>query len=637
MIFLISIHQTTQSVPQPSNNNTPRKTSFLIFLTDDLGFGDVSYQNSLLPIKTTHIDAMAKNPNSIIFTHFHSASVVCSPSRAGMLTARFPDRDCVIGPLTFDGAPASRTPPLRANTPTIAIQALSYQYKTAIFGKWHVSDVYSQPPNQFGFDTFVSPEIGMPSYNPSCYCGDKCATINNQRKCRTSRLATCGWDFRSEVPQHCYDKKITNKCWQGLHAQYPNIGFHNWGCSLTDDTGAQRFVTQNGSVALYLVDLFEKWLKNEVPDNMAFFTLITTVEPHVPYLGSPNVKKCTDLLTGCDSLSAHDLPIATDYYATVHLMDEALGRVRQILRDQNRDENTMLIFSSDNGPEQFVMGGYGSTGGFRGRKRDVFEGGHRVPGIIEWPLAFKSLNNNGGGGGGNLGSGGGGVHPGLTSMLDVVVTISDIMQFQSQMSGNPLYDITLPRDGISLLPLFIKLGAKLPISQIVLNRNNITEWTSSRGNHPLGVCSSEKLGVMSCMDYAFYYSSNNPSDNLKLVVKAIYASNIIEDAETIGLTQNSTNEQPRMKLSTTSSQSLSNNNNKLIHVVSSSAKKTYKPHPSITPNRFQKSLFDLNADPFETNDLSTNPDYKDLYNKLVHDGDVWVKGVLGDRKTRCGI
>jgi len=187
--------------------------------------------------------------------------------------------------------------------------------------------------------------------------------------------------------------------------------------------------------AQMLVNRLERFLEAAVQNDTPFLAQVAFHQTHIPYVSPPEFR----------------VPYANytlnqqDYYGSAAAMDAQVGRVRRILRDLGLDENTMVVFSADNGPEVDPAGGQGtngfanpgSTGGLSGRKRAMLEGGIRVTGIVEAPWLVRRAN---GGAGGPLR-----LPSFAQSHVDILPTVLDLLNATRRNNSWPL-------DGISLVP-----------------------------------------------------------------------------------------------------------------------------------------------------------------------------------------
>lgn len=311
-----------------SCTNEISRPNIVVFLCDDLGYGDLSSFGHET-IKTPNLDKLASS--GIRLTDFYSAAPVCSPSRAGLLTGRSPNRAGI-----YDFIPSPKKSEdcrdlvhLQKNEETIPAMLKEAGYSTCLSGKWHCSSKFNsdeQPqPDHFGFDHWF-------------------ATHNNA------------------APSH----------------QNPNNFVRN----------GEGVGEIEGFSCQIVVDEAINWLENNETDK-PFYLQITFHEPHEP-IASPK------------ELVEKYLPFAkneneAEYFANVENMDKAVGRMIEYLK-LNSGENTLVIFSSDNGPETLnrykrAKNSYGSPGSLKGMKLWTTEAGFRVPGIIKW-LGKKTYSGN---------------------------------------------------------------------------------------------------------------------------------------------------------------------------------------------------------------------------------------------------
>lgn len=294
---------------------TPRQPNLILFLADDLGYGDLACFGHPV-IKTPNLDAFAKQ--GVRLTQCYSASAVCSPSRSALLTGRTPHRNGVYTWIA-EGAPVH----LRTNEITLPKLLKGAGYATCHSGKWHLNGLFNNPaqpqPGDHGYDWWM-------------------ATQNNAG------------------PSH----------------ENPSNFVRN----------GQPVGRLEGYSAPLVVSEVVTWLKEKRDPAKPFFLAVWTHEPHYPIKSDPKFKALYPAL-------ADD--VQREHHANVTQMDFAFGQLMKALDEQKLVDNTFVFFTSDNGPEGngTTTPGRGSSGGLRGRKRDMHEGGIRVPGIARWPGHIK--------------------------------------------------------------------------------------------------------------------------------------------------------------------------------------------------------------------------------------------------------
>jgi arylsulfatase A len=331
------------------------KPNIVIFLADDLGWGDLGCYGHPV-IRTPYLDAFAKQ--GMTLTRCYSASAVCSPSRSAVLTGRTPHRNGVYTWLA-EGSDVH----LRKEEVTTPKLLRDAGYATCHVGKWHLNGKFNDPaqpqPGDHGYDHWM-------------------ATQNNA------------------APSH----------------KNPNNFVRN-GAKVGPTTGFSADLVVGEAVS---------WLSDKRDKSKPFFLSVWTHEPHLPIESDPVHQKHYEAIADAD---------VRQHHGNVTQLDAAFGRLMKALDDLKLTENTFVFFTSDNGPEGDGTKNRtrGSTGGLRGRKRAMYEGGIRVPGLARWPGHIK---------------------PGATS--DVPVIGSDLLPTALELAGvRPPAKVTL--DGANLLPL----------------------------------------------------------------------------------------------------------------------------------------------------------------------------------------
>lgn len=299
------------------------------------------------------------------FDRFYAAAPVCSPTRGSCLTGRHPFRYGITWAL---GHGVSRDESLRESEVTIAEVAQAAGYTTGHFGKWHL-----------GVDKRNGELIPTPG-------------------------------------RHGFDR------WFSTEKKVPTYNPYTVeGDGPYYEDGRRATVDLAGDDSRILMDRAIPFIEAAAAAKRPFLAVIWFHSPHEPVLAGPEHRR----------MYAAEPEKAQHYYGAITAMDEQIGRLRRTLRELGVAGNTLVWFSSDNGPEGDAIGprSPGSAGPFRGRKRSLFEGGIRVPAILEWPSRVT--------------------RPAVTSMVcstsDVFPTLVEAMGRRAQPAG--------PLDGISLLPL----------------------------------------------------------------------------------------------------------------------------------------------------------------------------------------
>ena len=340
------------------------RPNIIVIYTDDQGFGDASCNNPDAKFQTPNLDKMAKE--GIRFTNGHSADSVCTPSRYALLTGRYSwrtikktgvykaEEKCLI----VDG----RT--------TIPSMLRDVGYDTAMVGKWHLgmdfpndreNRDWSQPvmdmPLDKGFDYYYGIPASL-NYGVLAWFEGRYAKVP-PTKYTSKKKNDRHMDYRIMPP---YEDKPTNN-------DYSNI---NAALEIAPDFIDSQCLTRFTDKAI-------EWMSDRPNPDNPFFLYLPFTSPHYPVCPLPEFWGQGD----CGAYG--EFVIETDYH---------VGRVLQFLEESGLDDNTMVVFTSDNGPEKswkerIEEFGHDSSDIYRGGKRDEYEGGHRVPFLVRWPKGIK--------------------------------------------------------------------------------------------------------------------------------------------------------------------------------------------------------------------------------------------------------
>ncbi|MEM7477612.1 MAG: sulfatase-like hydrolase/transferase [Planctomycetota bacterium] len=363
------------------------RPNIVLVMCDDLGWGDVGF-NGGTTIKTPHLDEMAKH--SLQFNRFYAQAPVCSPTRGSCLTGRHPYRY---------GIPTANSGHMKKEELTLAELLKKLGYATGHFGKWHLGTLTTtvqdanrggprnkknySPPQDNGFDVCFSTESKVPTFDPMI----------------KPKGAKAGghWDA------------ITDK------SQAETYGTYYW-----NEQGEQVQDNLEGDDSKLIMDRASRFIEAAAAADRPFFVVVWFHTPHLPVVADAEHRA---MYPDAESV------LAANYYGCVTAMDEQIGRLRETLKKVEAHQNTLVTFCSDNGPEGKDTAP-GSAAHFRGRKRSLYEGGVRVPGLIEWPAKIE---------------------PGVT---DFPAVTSDYLPTILDHVG-AVIDDDRPIDGISLKSVFL--------------------------------------------------------------------------------------------------------------------------------------------------------------------------------------
>ena len=317
------------AVAQTAKTSQP---NIIYILADDLGYGDLGCYGQK-KFSTPNIDAMAND--GMRFTQNYSASTVSAPSRCGLLTGKHTGHAAIRGNINEKGSDGKLyDTSLPDSEVTIAELLKTRNYATACIGKWGMGGVGSEGhPNKQGFDYFYG------------YLGQ----------------ANAHWYYPEYIHENSQEIILSKKVY--THDLFENK--------------AVDFIKTNAQKPFFLyLAVTIPHAELQIPD-----------EYRTVYENSFMPEKAHK-----GDYSPQEKPHAT-FAAMMSRLDLTVGKLNQLLRDLNLDENTIVIFSSDNGAHK--EGGanptfFNSSGGLRGTKRDLYEGGIRVPMIVKWPKEVKA-------------------------------------------------------------------------------------------------------------------------------------------------------------------------------------------------------------------------------------------------------
>ncbi|MFN0121913.1 MAG: sulfatase family protein [Blastocatellia bacterium] len=372
-----------------AQTNARQRPNIVIILADDLGYGDLGCYNPQSKIPTPRLDELARQ--GLRFTDAHSPSAVCTPTRYALLTGRYPWRSRLK-----TGVLRPYDPPL-IETGRLTLPAMLRQqgYATAIVGKWHLgwdwptkdgktaavtqdgmdNVDYAKPiangPLQYGFDFYFGTDV--PNYPPYVF-------IENER---TQGIP----DETAPIIKGAINRKGPMvKGWEPV------------------------------KILPALTDRAVQYIESRAKNTQPFFLYFSLTSPHYPVVPTP---------------AFNGRSRAGVYGDFVTQTDAAVGAALDALKRSGLDQNTLVIFTSDNGPEivELETGAYdrlrasqhASMSAWRGVKRDNWEGGHRVPFIARSPGRIPAGKTN----------------DALIGHIDLMATIASLTKYKLPATAAP--------------------------------------------------------------------------------------------------------------------------------------------------------------------------------------------------------
>lgn len=391
-----------------NNMQQPVKPNIIYILADDLGYGDISVNNPGEKITTPNIDNLAEA--GMRFTDAHSPSSVCTPTRYSILTGQYPWRSRLPkGVLSGYGRAL-----IEDGQQTVASMLKEQGYSTAVIGKWHLGlnwvvkegresalEIPDENPNEVGIlTTMNSDDIDF-------------------TKPPTDGPLKHGFDFSYILPAsldmepYCYLKNDTLVELPTGHTEGNDLNTGYTGAFWRAGLMAPGFDFEQ--VLPTFTSQAENYILNQKNTEKPFFLYFAMPAPHTPWMPAKEFSGTSQ---------------AGVYGDFVTMVDAMVGRVLTALKESGKEENTIVIFASDNGPfwrpafvEKF---NHRAAYIYRGMKADAWEGGHRIPFMVRWP---------------------GHVQPGSTSnatttLTNLLATAADITGVQSvQVEGEDSYSI----------------------------------------------------------------------------------------------------------------------------------------------------------------------------------------------------
>jgi arylsulfatase A-like enzyme len=406
---------------QQNKEAETRHPNIIYILADDLGYGDISCLNDSSKIQTPNLDKLAGQ--GIIFTDAHSNSAVCTPTRYGILTGRYAWRSRLKSGVVWSYDEHLIEP----DRTTVASLLKEYAYNTACIGKWHLGLDWTE--DTADVPNFMEPINNSPSTNGFDYFFGITASL--------------------DIPPYFYieNDRITATSIDTIEAVQGKMFWRKG--PIGNDF---RHIEVLPKLTEKAVDYIAGQSKTDEP----FFLYFPLPAPHTPILP-------TEKFQGKSNTN--------EYGDFVLMVDDVVGQIMHALKINGIDKNTLLVFTSDNGCspmadfDELAVLGHDPSYIFRGHKADIYEGGHRVPFIVKWPLKIKAG----------------------TSSAEIICT-TDLLATCAAIVGDTLKD-NEGEDSYNILPSLLGEKTKQPIRKATVHHSINGSFSIRQGKWKLEFCS----------------------------------------------------------------------------------------------------------------------------------------------------
>ncbi len=410
----------------------PKLPNVIVVLADDLGYGDLSSFNENSGIHTPHLDQMAAE--GMRFTDAHTSSSVCTPTRYGLLTGRYNWRTRLKSGVLSGKSKALLT----QDRTTLASMLKASGYYTAFIGKWHLgwdwaildTAQYFEEDWSFGETEidFSLPVTNSPNSNGFDYAYGHSGSLD---------MAPYVYVENGKVTA-LPDRKTVNDDFQGFWREGPT------GSDFIHEDVTPNFFRRS-----------KEYIKQRAAEKEPFFLYLALPSPHTPILPTEPWKGKSGL---------------NPYGDFVMEIDAWMGELLESVQEAGVEENTLVIFTSDNGCspradyELLEEKGHHPSSIYRGHKADIFEGGHRVPFIAKWPEGIK---------------------PG--SVSSEVICTTDLFRTLANLSGYEVAD-NEAEDSYNITTLFDNPSPEHPLREATVHHSINGSFAIRQGDWKLIMC-----------------------------------------------------------------------------------------------------------------------------------------------------
>lgn len=409
------------------------KPNIVLIMADDMGYGDVEILNKIAKTKTPYINLLAKQ--GMTFTDAHSPSSVCTPTRYGLLTGRYAWRSKLKTGVLWGYS----KPLIEPQRETMATFLQKNGYNTACFGKWHLGLNWqakdASKPMVYGKET-----------DPD--------SINIDFSRLVSGVKQAGFNEHLVIPAsldmqpYCF---IKNEKVLGL-PMLPYAGEAPPQPSRLDGRFHRKGMIANNFTIENALPTFVNEAENFIKRNTKnpFFLYLPLNSPHTPWAPGHSFK------------GKSPIGIYGDFVAQT---DDAVGSIMKLLDSLKLSENTIVIFTSDNGAywddAAIKKLGHAANGEFRGQKGDTYEAGHHVPFFVKWSGKIKPNTST----------------KQLVCLTDIFATVADILK-------NPMTENSC-EDSFSFLPTLVQKKPQSTVREVIVHHSSDSMFVIRQGNWKL--------------------------------------------------------------------------------------------------------------------------------------------------------
>lgn len=354
------------------NNQKLDKPNIIYILADDLGYGDLSIYNKNSKIFTPNIDSIGDE--GMVFYDMHSTSSVCTPTRYSILTGEYAWRTRLkYGVLWSYGEPL-----INENKNTVASMLKKYGYTTSVIGKWHLGLGWVTKNDISEINSDIRDSGLIRDINEDLIDFSKNPTFGPPQN---------GFDYSFilpsslDIPPYLYleNNKFLNPVNKYTDGNKPNIDAS--GAFWRPGPMAEDF--DINQVLPIFFDKSKKYIEKTQKEDKPFFLYLPLPGPHTPWLPDSSFKDSSE---------------AGEYGDFVKMIDFYVGNLLDHLKSLNLENNTMVIFTSDNGPywwpESILKFNHKAALDLKGMKGDIYDGGHRIPFMVKYPGVVKEKSTN---------------------------------------------------------------------------------------------------------------------------------------------------------------------------------------------------------------------------------------------------